>query len=225
MTKKQSDEEPNGENGDVTPKNPPQKSGDDTPPDGGTPKGYVTEESYQGLQRVVAKKDKELDDLKASKELLNTQLEELKTTSAASAQSKGDLEAKLKEAEDKLSSLETDRNGLNRQLKQQEIIMQEFPDLAPLAGFIPSSEDEDSFRTNAQNFKEALGNFVQKGVKKTLEGATPPQSPPSDGFADTEEERLWDTVYRTAGSLKPEDVKEYNEANTRLQEILAAKNN
>jgi peptidoglycan hydrolase CwlO-like protein len=198
-----------------------QKPSGGTPTGDETPKGYVTEESYQGLQRVVAKKDNELESLKKQIETLSTQLEETKADTSKLTGTKGQLEQELQDAKTKLTELETSRDGLDKQLRQQGIIMQEFPNLATLAQYIPPADDDDQFRANAKNFSEAMSAFVKSGVKQVMQGGAPPQPPSDDTASETEEDQLWRTVYNTAGV--PGKEKEYEEANRRLQEVLAAK--
>lgn len=203
------------------PKSDPPKSADSNPSPGGNPKGYVTEESYQGLQRVVAKKDKELDTLKDTVATLSTQLEELKADSTKLTGTKGTLETQLQDAQSKLQELETSRADLDKQLRQQGIIMQEFPSLARLATYIPAADDDEQFRTNAKSFAEAMQAFVKSGVQEVISGGAPPQPQSDDTVGETEEDKLWGEVYTLAGV--PGKEKEYAEANRRLQEVLAAK--
>jgi hypothetical protein len=218
-------DDPKPEDNQTTEPEKDQKPADSTPSNDGTPKGYVTEESYQGLQRVVSKKDKELEDLKARQEQLATELEELKANSKSSEEKTGDLETKLQESQKSLEAAEAERGKLNTQLTQQGIVMSEFPELAPLAGFIPIAEDEEGFRENAKSFQEAIGTYTKQAVKNTLSGAAPPSG---DGglnnemLTTAEEDKLWDEVYLYAGV--PGKEKEYAEANQRLQEVLNAKN-
>lgn len=227
MSKKQDDEKdlpetPEEETPEPEVKEPaPQKSADDKPSSDGPPKGYVTEESYQGLQRVVAKKDKELEDLKSKMETLSTSLEELKTNSNQLTGTKGELEKQLQEAQSKLDEIQTDRDTLDIQLRQQGIVMKEFPNLAAVAQYIPSADDDDKFRENAKNFAEAMGVFVKSGVQNVMSGSVTPQPQSDDTVTETEEDRLWDEVYSLAGVRGKE--KEYNEAYNRLQQVLEAK--
>lgn len=224
MTDKQDDEKilPDEETQETeTQETKAQKSADSKPEDNGTPKGYVTEESYQGLQRVVAKKDKELLDLKGKMETLSTQLEELKANSSQLTGTKSTLEKSLEDAQSQLESLEADRNKLDKQLKQQGIVMSEFPNLAAVAGYIPQADTDEEFRENAKKFSDALGAFVKTGVQEVITGSTPPQPPGDDTVGETEEDRLWDEVYSLAGVQGKE--REYKEAYQRLQEVLAAK--
>lgn len=200
---------------------PPQKPADSKPSSNEPPKGYVTEESYQGLQRVVAKKDKELEDLRSKMNTLAESLEELKTNSSQLAGTKGDLEKALQEAKTQLESIETDRNTLDKQLRQQGIVMREFPNLAGVAQYIPQAEDDDTYRANAKAFSEAMGSFVKSGVHQVISGGTPPQPPSKDTASETEEDQLWRDIYSLAGV--PGKEKEFNDANERLQQVLAAK--
>lgn len=199
----------------------PQKAADSKPSPSEPPKGYVTEESYQGLQRVVAKKDKELEDLRTKTTTLSETLEELKSDSTQLAGTKGDLEKQLQDSQAQVQTIQAERDALDKQLRQQGIIMQEFPNLASVSQYIPSAEDDDKYRENAKAFSEAMSAFVKTGVQQVISGGTPPQPASDDTASETEEERLWRDIYSFAGVAGKE--KEYNEANRRLQEVLAAK--
>lgn len=206
--------------------------GKTTPPDPGAggskggktepPAGYVTEESYQGIQRVVAKRDKEITDLKARLEELATQVEEHKTSTGTLSKAKSDLEGAVSAAQTQLQTLQAERDRLNKQLEQQGIIMSDFPDLAALSSFIPPADTVDGFKENAKKFQEALKKHIDAGVQKTLAGATPPGPGTTKGTTgEGEEDKLWKAVYSTAGI--PGKEAEYAEANRKLQEFLHSK--
>lgn len=200
-----------------------QESADNKPSNDGPPKGYVTEESYQGLQRVVSKKDTEIESLQSKLDTLSTQLEELKTNSNQLSGTKSNLENQLQEATTQLDALKADRDKLDIQLRQQGIVMKEFPALAAVAQYIPKADDDEKFRENAKQFAEAMNLFVDNGVKTVISGSVTPQPQSDDTAPETEEDRLWDEVYALAGVRGKE--KEYNEAYNRLQQVLESKAN
>lgn len=183
---------------------------------------YVSKESYQGLQRVVAKRDADIDTLKKKLEEVSTQLEEMKTSSSSVSEEKSKLEKSVEDAQKLLDETTAERDKLNKQLEQQGVIMQEFPDLAPLASYIPDAESTEDYRESAKKFQEALKGYVTDGVKKTLSGSSPPA--PGDGketVDEAEEDALWKTVFATSGV--PGKEKDFAEANDKLQRILASK--
>lgn len=209
---------------DLTPEEAPQAT--ETPPqqpaEPKDDKDEITPQRYKGLQKVVAKKDQQILELQDSVQALSDELEELKVNSASTQTAKSTAEQKVQELQSQLDNLTAERDEVNKQLTQQGIIMKDFPQLAQLAKFIPPAEDEEGFKTNAKEFAEALKGFVDKGVVETLEGASPP-SPSTEEEAPTssEEDRLWSIVYSTSGV--PGKEAEYEEANEKLQKILAAK--
>lgn len=183
---------------------------------------YVSKESYQGLQRVVAKRDADIETLKQTLEDVTTQLEEMKTNTSSVSAEKDKLEKSIADAQALLNETTAERDKLNKQLEQQGVIMQEFPDLAPLAEYIPGAEDTEAYRESAKKFQEALKGYVKEGVKQTLSGSSPPA--PGDGqetVDEAEEEALWKIVFATSGV--PGREKEFAEANDKLQRILASK--
>lgn len=199
---------------------PPQTTAGSTPPTDEPPKGYVTEESYKGLQRVVTQKDTDLDKAKKSIEDISAELEELKTDSTGLTSDKSNLETKLEEAKTSVDNLQSERDNLSNQVERQTVIMTEYPHLATVAEYIPPADDVEGFKENAKAFSEALGGFVDAGVKTKITGATPPTPA---GKEDTtaqqaEIDALWDTVGKTAGIPGKEEV--FLKAQARLEELM-----
>lgn len=192
---------------------PPQQSTDDKP-SSKTNQEDTTDwkASYKGLQKTVAKKDKERDELQDKYDDLSAQFEELKSNSSKSQETLGELEKQLKETKDSLDSLSDERDNFKSQLERQTLIMTEFPNLAPLAKYIPESADEEEFRKNAKEFADALENNVKAGIKETLAGSGVKQPTDTEEFTSQDEV---DAAYERAVALAgdPAKAKEYEEAN------------
>lgn len=186
------------------------------------PAGYVSEESYKGLQRAAEKQRRELEtklqELTKQLEGTSTELEAQKLLAAE----KVTLQDQLKTLATTLDQTQKDREVLNRTIAQQNIILGEFPTLAPLAGFIPTAPDDDTYRSNAKNFEAALSKYVTGAVKQTLEGASPPSGKTkSDIPTAAEEDKAWNKVYSLAGV--PGKEKEYEEAYAQLRNLIGTK--
>lgn len=199
---------------------PKQTTAGSTPPDDGTPKGYVSEESYKGLQRVLTKKDTDLEKLQTQVDDLSTQIEEVKGTSTGLATSKSDLETQLEEAKSSTETLQTERDDLSKKVERQSVIMTDFPQLATLADYIPPADDAEGFKKNAEDFSNALGVFVKDGVTEKITGATPPVPV---GKEDTtaqqaEIDQLWETMMKTGGN--PEKLDDFETAQKRYEELM-----
>lgn len=188
-------------------------------------KGEDWETAYKGLQKVVARKDREVNELTDKLENLSSQLEELKTTSQSSQSAKSDLEKQLGELQSTLESLKTEKDDLNNKLAQSSLVMEKFPEIAPLAAFIPSGNSIEEFEQNAQAFKERIDDYTSAKAKGLLQGASPTSTKSSEDGMVTENEldKLWDQVYSLAGI--PGKEKEYEEANSKLQSIIASQSN
>jgi len=163
------------------------------------------EARYKGLQRATEKKRNELEQqlAKANKDLEST-VTELETIKGDT----GSLESKQVEAlkakeelENQLQTLSADKEALEKQLNQQSIVMSEFPQLAPLAKFIPAAADEEAFRQSASEFQSALSQYIDKGVDDSLKGASPTFDTGSDEKLadDSELDKAWQTIYKYGG--------------------------
>jgi hypothetical protein len=163
------------------------------------------EARYKGLQRATEKKRNELEQqLAKANEDLESTVTELETIKGDT----GSLESKQVEAlkakeelENQLQTLSADKEALEKQLNQQSIVMSEFPQLAPLAKFIPAAADEETFRQSASEFQSALGQYIDKGVDDSLKGASPTFEQGSDEKLadDSELDKAWNTIYKYGG--------------------------
>jgi chromosome segregation ATPase len=179
---------------------------------------------YAGLQKVVAKKDKALTDLSQKVESLTDTLEELRTQSTSSETQLESVKKQAEEAQEQLATLTGERDNLKQQLDQQQIVLKDYPQLAPLAEFIPAAENEEQFRTNAENFAKAIEAFTGEAVTRTVEGSTPPI--PS-GKQEVVTQDQVDVAYDKAAKLAgvPGKEQEYQAANDEYVRLLSARNN
>jgi len=184
----------------------------------GTQPGYVTEESYKGLQTAMNKQKTKLEnELAALKQKLETSAAELEEAKIAVAE-KTKLETAQNELNTSIQSLQAERDRLTRQLNQQQIVLAKFPELAPLASYIPTAESDEAFEANAQNFQAALQQYVRLTIKGTFEGANPPVSSGNGSGGSELIDKLWNETYKYAG-IAGKEV-EYEEAYAKLQEAL-----
>lgn len=179
------------------------------------------EARYKGLQRATEKKRTNLEGklTKAESDLESktTELEGMKSDS-------GSLESKQKEAEtakgdleNEVQSLQEKHDQLENQLNQQNIVMSEFPQLAPVAKFIPNAESDEDFRTGAKEFNDAISTMIDTGVESSLKGSSATfKEGDSDDLdpGDKELDAAWETVYKYGGD--PDHVEEYEAANAKI---------
>jgi DNA repair exonuclease SbcCD ATPase subunit len=181
--------------------------------------------SYQGLQKVVSKKDTTITKLSSQIEDLSTQLEALKNESGTTAKAKADAENALQAARTSLEEITSERDTLQSQLDRQKLINDEFSELGPMAKYVPEGETLEEFQANAKAFLEDLNSRTSTQVQQTLAGSSP-DTPAGEGddivFDQNEADRLWDLVEQTAGVVGKE--KEFNEANAALQKLMAVQN-
>lgn len=178
---------------------PSQQSADDDPPPGDTDGDDDDDRdwkaSYLGLQKVVGRKDKEAAILKKKLDKQTEEVEDQKAKSGVANTAQTDLEKQLKETQDELSDLETERDQLNNQLSQSTLVMEKFPEIAKLAQYIPTGDTPEDFEANAKKFSEDVAAAVEAGVDKKLEGASPPAPPGEEGTATQNElDKLWDEL-------------------------------
>ena len=173
--------------------------------------GEDWETRYKGQQKVMAKKDAQIDKLQKQLDDLAAQLEEIRPLVDTRTKEKGELEATRSSLEQQLDAAKKEAETIKRKLAHTAIIMQDYSHLAPLADYIPESEDEATFRESAKKFGETLQKVVDAEVKRVMAGAAPPQPKGSDGFATSAEE---DELYRTVANLagRPGKEKEYEAA-------------
>lgn len=190
------------------------------------PKGYVAQEVYAGLQKSAQKKSeeqaKQLADMATRLETLTTELEGTKLDKSTTESEKARIDAAKRELETQLGELQVNHQKTARQLSQQTIVLSEFPQLAPLAGFIPSADTEEDFRKNAKDFSKALDAYVKKGVSAALEGSAPPVSGGTQkiGSSESAVDAAWKKVYALAG--QPGKEQQYDEAYKELLELIPA---
>lgn len=191
--------------------------------DGGseTPKGYVTEASYKGIQRAAEKQkiklEQELAALRAQLEGVATELEEAKML----AEEKTKLEKAQTELNTSVAALQAERDKLTRKLTHQSIILSEFPSIASLAAYIPDAETEEAFRANATQFSQALATYLKSAVNLDFAGSTPPIDGGNSSASSEQTDELWEKVYALAGV--PGKEEEYRETYAKLQDLLKPK--
>jgi DNA repair exonuclease SbcCD ATPase subunit len=180
------------------------------------------EARYKGLQRASEKKRNELEQqltkAKSDLESATTLLEEVKSDTGSLESKRSEAERAKEELENEIQTLAKDREALEKQLNQQTIIMSEFPQLAPLAKFIPTAIDEESFRQTASEFNSALTQYIDKGVDASLTGASATfEKGDNEKLVDTSElDKAWDTVYKYGGI--PGHEKDVEAANALIME-------
>lgn len=172
------------------------------------------EARYLGLQsaneKARVKLEKQIADQTATVTRLMEELEAHKTDATSLSTAKTEMETQLTQLNTSLQTLQVDRDALDKKLKQQSLLLGEFPDLAPLLEFIPTADDEAALKANAEKLRGALKSYVDLGVKNVITGATPPVTPTDKEPTETEADKAWATVYATAGV--PGKEKEYEEA-------------
>ena len=129
---------------------------------------------YKGLQRTVAKKDKELADLKEANKALAEEMDGLKDQLSSGDKIRIDLQKRFKETSDRIAALETENEQSKTDAMQNRVIAAEFPGLARLKEFIPSASTEDEYRENCKALAGALGEEVTKTLDHELNSSTPP---------------------------------------------------
>lgn len=184
------------------------------------------EDRYKGLQRASEKKrtslEKTIADLQEKLAATTETLETINSDASAQQTARQEAENKIAEIQSSLEGIQKERDELSAQLERQNIILKEYPSLAPFANFIPSGADDETFRSSLSEFADALKVYVKEGVKETISGSSHVTQDDDTMATGAEEDQLWNTVYSLAGI--PGKEQEYQEAHAKLMGILEAKN-
>jgi chromosome segregation ATPase len=185
--------------------------------DGNDDSNVDWEKRYKGLQRATEKKRNELEAQleTAQKEIesTTTELEEVKGDTGSLEKKKTEAEESKEKLENEIQTLQSEHDSLQKQIDQQNIVMTDFPHLAPVAKFIPAADDEEGFRKGAEELSTAINTYVDKGVETSLKGssATFEEGDSDDMDSGASElEEAWQVVYQYAGN--PEKQEEYDAA-------------
>lgn len=200
---------------DQTTETPAQPPAEEVKPSGKTSQEW--EASYKGMQKVANNKEAELKATREQIDKLAAKIEELKADATVKESAKTDLDKLFKETQDNFTNLQSEKDELDQQLVRQNIVMADYPDLVPLAEYIPAADDADKFKENAKEFAEAIKGFVDTGVKSALKGSSPKQPAGTDELpSEGEKNKLWEAAASLAGV--PGKEKEYEE---KMQEYMA----
>lgn len=183
------------------------------------------EARYKGLQKVVAKKDQDIESLQQQIDKFASELEELRNTSGSLEVDKKALAGKLEEIQNQFNQTQQERDRLQSQLERQNIIVKSFPDIAPLADFIPPADSLEQFEANAKNLQEAVQQMVEQRTTEVIKGGTPtlPRETGEEMTSTSQEDKLWSEVYRLAGV--PGKEQEYEEKRQLLVNLMQSKGN
>lgn len=183
-------------------------------PDGNNePSGKTfTEAEYKGLQAVIAKRDQTIANLTNEKQELINKLAEAEANHGTAVTEKSTLSEKLTNVTEEKTNLENTVAKLEKKLKHQDIVMKDFPELAPVVSFIPETDTEEEFRAKAKELQGSLNKYIGDGMKNVLSGSSPAVSGnEEDSTLSGDEADKW---YREAASLAgiSGKEKEYEEA-------------
>lgn len=201
-----------------------------TPPDTSAAATQTDEkdwkESYQGLQRVVSRKDKELEDLKEKYDAL---LEKSEDASVNERKLQTDLEA----AKEELEKHQSEMDNLTGQLAVHEakaartdLILDEYPGLASFEakGLLPSVDDsdEDALRKKLAAFEEALGETIKAGVQKQVTGVGPADTGGGAPKPTRSKNELYAIITTLAGTRDPVEKAKYEAAKAEWDQLVEA---
>ncbi|MGC9423773.1 hypothetical protein, partial [Vibrio sp.] len=178
-----------------------------------------TEAEYKGLQAVIAKRDQTIASLTNKNQDLETEIADLKSKHGTAISEKTDLSEKITNVTEEKTNLENQVAKLEKKLKHQDIVMKDFPELAPVMSFIPETETEEEFRAKAKELQSSLNKYVGDGMQNVLSGSSPAVSGNEENSTLSGDEA--DKWYREAASLAgiPGKEKEYEEAFQKYLEL------
>lgn len=199
------------------------------PPTGETqsePKGdqssakTYTEAQYKGLQAVIAKKDALIAKQTTEIADLQTKLVEAEANHGSALSEKEKLSGKLTESTGEVDTLNKKVAELQRKLNHQDIIMKDFPDLAPAAYLLADTESEEEYRESAKALRATLKQYQGTAVKNAISGSSPPIEDDGGGSSLNVDEL--DKAYKEVTALAgiPGKEQEYEKANQRYIELM-----
>lgn len=181
--------------------------------------GKISVEAYKGLQRTIAKRDKELERLKKEADEIRSDYDEFRSSVDADTVVRQELQKTLSKAMNRIEKLEEENKASKTEAMQSNILMDEFPSLTKLKEYIPSAETEDEFRENCKNFSAALGENITEALEEELAGTTVEvEDEKTNGVTQAQ----IDKAHEKAQSLAiPGKEKEYNKAMDEYLDLLA----
>lgn len=180
---------------------PPEGETQPKPEDNKPSAKTYSEAEYKGLQTVIAKRDATIKDKDTLIAELTAKLAEAEANHGSAVSEKTSLTQKLTESTDKVTNLEKTVADLEKKLNYQNIVMKDFPDLAPAIDFLPRMDSEEEFREKAKELRATLKQYVGNEVKQVISGASPPLSGDGEGstLGGDELDKLYREAVRLAG--------------------------
>jgi hypothetical protein len=178
------------------------------------------ETRYKGQQKLTAKREQTIQRLQDKLDALTEKHEEAVNAGEKSAKEKTDTEKQLAELSAQLDAARVEQQALQTSLEQNSIVMEKFPDLTPLAKYIPTGDTAEEFAQNAEAFQKDIAAFVDAGVKTAMNGASPPTPDGKTQLAtQAEKDSAYDAVVALAGVSGKEA--EYEKARQKWVELSA----
>ena len=182
------------------------------------------QERYKGMQRAFNKKSEELDNLAEKFENLMEESETSKATEGELQKQLQDIQKQMDERQQELDQMTGQIAAQEAKQKRTNLILSEFPDLAPFEakGLLPDVPD-DQMKDKFNEFREVFQSRVEDDVKKQVVGASAAETG-GDGThkVTRSKEQIYGELMRLAGSTNPEDrarrealVAEWDEAVTK----------
>ena len=160
------------------------------------------EKSYKGLQRKMAALQTQADTWKDERDGAITEVQSLKADLTTAQGEKEALETKVTGLETQVTEATGRADKAEGSLDRAELIMSDYPELAQFEtdGLLPEAEDTEALKDKLEKFQKALDAKVDKGVDKTLEGATKTPNDDDDPDANLTEDQLYERMMDAANS-------------------------
>lgn len=197
------------ETGEQTPATQTPPAATTKPPASQPAKGQDWEGAYKGMQRNYDKLMKENAELQTQIAELNTTIESFKQEVKTATTEKDQIAVKHVEATEALKGLESQNAVLKAKSERQQLIMNEYQDLAKFEaqGLLPEAQNDEELRAKFDAFRETLGETVQTSTDEKLKGIGP--GPVEEKAPEPlNRDQLYDRMTALGGTQDPEERRE-----------------
>jgi len=178
----------------------------------------VSVDMYKGLQRTLARREKEVEAQKLAAEKARKELDDFQASLNADEAVRATLVNNLQDALKRVSALENENKQSKVEAMQSDIILKDFPSLARMKDYIPSAETEEEYRKNCEQFADVLGDNVTKALDEELTNTTLPVEDEEPTISQAHLDKLY---AKAMAHALPGQEKEFNKAMDDYTDALA----
>jgi hypothetical protein len=193
-------------------------AGDDDDEDDETGDETISMDTYKGLQRTLALRDKTIKDEQGKTEALQVKLDETVAGMDSSEIVRSELQKNYRDAVKRIAALESENTDSKKKAMKNSVIAKDYANLAKFVEYIPDADTEEDFAENCKAFKKLLGDKVNQELDAELDGTTTVVDDESEQVSQAAIDKLFDKAMSLAGIDGKE--KEYDNAMEKYLEAI-----